>query len=98
MPLFKLPGIHVPHHKNTDKMKAVRMPIPKEVILQMIELASNWNINEIKDAKYAFENRKTNKELWTKTKEKYCDFILDIKKLWDECEEEIGDLRDEIFF
>ena len=32
MPLFKLPGIHVPHHKNTDKMKAVRMPIPKEVI------------------------------------------------------------------
>lgn len=35
MPLFKLPGIHVPHHKNTDKMKAVRMPIPKEVILQM---------------------------------------------------------------
>lgn len=70
----------------------------EEVILQMIELASNWNINEIKDAKYAFENRKTNKELWTKTKEKYCDFILDIKKLWDECEEEIGDLRDEIFF
>lgn len=70
----------------------------EEVILQMIELASNWNINEIKDAKYAFENRKTNKELWTKTKEKYCDFILEIKKLWDECEEEIGDLRDEIFF
>ena len=70
----------------------------EEIILQMIELASNWNINEIKDAKYAFENRKTNKELWTKTKEKYCDFILDIKKLWDECEEEIGDLRDEIFF
>lgn len=35
MPLFKLPGIHVPHHKNTDEMKAVRMPIPKEVILQM---------------------------------------------------------------
>lgn len=70
----------------------------EEIILQMIELASNWNINEIKDAKYAFENRKTNKELWTKTKEKYCDFILEIKKLWDECEEEIGDLRDEIFF
>ena len=70
----------------------------EEVILQMIELASNWNINEIKDTKYAFENRKTNKELWTKTKEKYCDFILEIKKLWDECEEEIGDLRDEIFF
>ena len=70
----------------------------EEVILQMIELASNWNINEIKDARYAFENRKTNKELWTKTKEKYCNFILDIKKLWDECEEKIGDLRDEIFF
>lgn len=35
MPLFKLHGIHVAHHKNTAKMKAVRIKVPNEVIIPM---------------------------------------------------------------
>ena len=35
MPLFKLPGAHVPHHKNTASKQAVKMPVPKEIIMQM---------------------------------------------------------------
>lgn len=35
MPLFKLHGIHVEHHKNTASMPAVRMGIPNEVVIPM---------------------------------------------------------------
>jgi electron transport complex protein RnfC len=31
----KLSGVHVPHRKNTAKMPAVRMPIPKSVTIPM---------------------------------------------------------------
>ena len=36
--------------------------------------------------------------IWKNTKKKYCDFLLEIKQIWDECEEDIGDLKEEIFF
>lgn len=70
----------------------------EEVILQMIELASNWNLEDIKKAELAFKNRKKHKNIWRNTKKKYCDFLLEIKQIWDECEEDIGDLKEEIFF
>lgn len=35
MPLFKLHGVHVEHHKNTASLKAVRMSIPSEVVIPM---------------------------------------------------------------
>lgn len=35
MPLFKLHGVHVEHHKNTASLKAVRMNIPSEVVIPM---------------------------------------------------------------
>lgn len=35
MPLFKLHGIHVAHHKNTATMQAVRIKNPDEVIIPM---------------------------------------------------------------
>lgn len=35
MSLFGLRGVHVPHFKNTASMKAVRMPIPKTVVIPM---------------------------------------------------------------
>lgn len=35
MPLFKLHGVHVEHHKNTASLKAVRMGIPSEVVIPM---------------------------------------------------------------
>ena len=64
----------------------------------MIELASNWNLEDIKKAELAFKNRKKHKNIWRNTKKKYCDFLLEIKQIWDECEEDIGDLKEEIFF
>lgn len=35
MPLFKLHGVHMKHHKNTASMKAVKMGMPSEVIIPM---------------------------------------------------------------
>ena len=35
MPLFKLHGVHVAHHKNTASLKAVAIPTPKEVVIPM---------------------------------------------------------------
>lgn len=35
MSLFRLPGTHVPHHKNTASLKAVKIPTPKEVVIPM---------------------------------------------------------------
>lgn len=35
MALFKLHGVHVPHHKNTANLKAVNIATPKEVLIPM---------------------------------------------------------------
>ena len=35
MPLFKLHGVHVLHHKNTANMKAVKIDTPSEVLIPM---------------------------------------------------------------
>ena len=35
MALFKLHGVHVPHHKNTANLKAVNIDTPKEVLIPM---------------------------------------------------------------
>lgn len=35
MALFKLPGVHVPHHKHTANQKAVNIDTPKEVLIPM---------------------------------------------------------------
>ncbi len=35
MSIFGIRGVHVPHHKHTEKLAAVRMPIPKTVVIPM---------------------------------------------------------------
>lgn len=35
MPLFKLHGVHVPHHKHTANLKAVKIDTPSEVLIPM---------------------------------------------------------------
>ena len=35
MSICGIRGVHVPHHKHTDKLAAVRMPVPKTVVLPM---------------------------------------------------------------
>lgn len=70
----------------------------EEVILQMMVLASNWNHNEIEKAKVAFENCEKDYSTWLNYKEKYYNFFVDIKKLWDDSEEKNTiDTYDELF-
>ena len=60
----------------------------QKVILEMIELASNFSKEDIKKAKNAFELRAQNSEEWNKWKEKYYDYFINIKKIWDSCKNE----------
>ena len=70
----------------------------EEVILQMIILASNWNYNEIENAKIAFEKRANDYSNWLLYKKKYYNFFLDIKKLWDDSKDnKIINTYDELF-
>lgn len=56
----------------------------EEVILQMMILASDWDASKRNKAKRAFENRNSNYDEWLKFKEKYYEFFIKIKKLWDD--------------
>jgi len=55
----------------------------EEVILQMMILASNWNSDELDEAKSAFENREVNYKSWNEIKKKYMKFFIEIKGLWE---------------
>ena len=55
----------------------------EEVILQMIELASNWSSDKIMKAKRAFENLTIDYEGWEKIKYEYLEFFIKIKMLWE---------------
>lgn len=56
----------------------------ESVILQMMILASNWDYNEIENAKEAFNNRENDYITWLNIKKKYYKFFVEIKKLWDD--------------
>ena len=70
----------------------------EEIILQMMQLASNWPTFKVKKAGASFENRKRDKELWQNYKTEYCNFLLDMKKLWEESYQKEGSIKDELFF
>jgi len=56
----------------------------EEVILQMMILASNWDLSKIMEAKRAFENLKRDYESWERIKYEYLEFFVKIKTLWGE--------------
>lgn len=56
----------------------------EEVILQMIILASNWDIDKIKKAIKVFKNLKKDYKEWMKIKYEYLNFFINIKNLWEE--------------
>lgn len=56
----------------------------ESVILQMMILSSNWDHNEIENAKKAFNNRENDYITWLNIKKKYYKFFVEIKKLWDD--------------
>lgn len=55
----------------------------EHVILQMMELASNWDYKKRRYAKKCFNNRKSAYVDWVILKKEYLIFFLDIKKIWD---------------
>jgi tryptophanyl-tRNA synthetase len=55
----------------------------EKVILQMIELASDWSPGKIMEAKRAFENLITDYKGWKKIKYEYLKFFIKIKALWE---------------
>jgi tryptophanyl-tRNA synthetase len=56
----------------------------EEVILQMIILASNWDIDKIRKAIKIFKNLKKDYKEWMKIKYEYLNFFINIKNLWEE--------------
>lgn len=70
----------------------------ESVILQMMILASNWDHNEIENAKNAFNNREQDYITWLNIKKKYYRFFVEIKKLWDDSGEKKSiNTYDELF-
>lgn len=60
----------------------------EEVILQMMILASNWQHNVIVEAKKAYEDKLENYDKWFEFKQKYYNFFIGIKQLWDESKDD----------
>ncbi len=59
----------------------------EHVILQMMELASDWDGEKRKRAAAAFSKaQKADTAPWNSFKQEYLGFILKVKKLWDETE------------
>jgi len=56
----------------------------EEVILQMMSLTSNWEYDDIISATNAFNNKDINYSEWLTYKEKYYNFFVEIKKIWDD--------------
>lgn len=71
--------------------------INEHVIMQMIELASNWNLADINLAQRSFVNRKEDSRNWFKTKREYLNSFLKIKKIWDSSTQELGSVRENIY-
>ena len=70
----------------------------EEIILQMMQLASNWSSSKIKKATESFKKRESDQKSWINYKIEYCDFFLNMKKLWDESYQKEGNIKDELFF
>jgi len=72
----------------------------EHVILQMIELASNWNPEKIKEAQISFKRRKLRPKEWQRFKEEYLNFFLKLKNIWDATASKVKriDIRKKIFY
>ena len=68
------------------------------VILQMIELASNWNSSQIFEAKTAYEKREISRD-WHIIKESYLQFFLSVRKIWNDCKPRVlHSVKSQIFY
>lgn len=71
----------------------------EHVILQMMEVASDWNQLKIKRAKACFDKRKKHYPNWLAMKKEYCRFFLNVKKIWDTTDiNKSKNIRKDIFY
>lgn len=59
-------------------------PKDEKIILQMINLVSDWDLGKINKTNMAF--KEMNKE-WIKFKKEYLEYFIDLKKTWEETED-----------
>lgn len=69
----------------------------EHVILQMMELASDWGSEKLMVAQNAFDSRKDGDGKWLEIKREYLEFFLEIKNLWDKTEKPIDSIRKNIY-
>lgn len=67
------------------------------VVLEMIELASDWSRSKIDAAKSIFSSRENNSKQWQSVKDEYTQTVLDFKRLWESARCEDRTIRDQIF-
>jgi tryptophanyl-tRNA synthetase len=67
------------------------------IILQVMELASNWSNEKIDSAISTYNNRFNDMKKWIEFKQEYLDFFLDAKKVWDSCKRKTLNLRKVIY-
>lgn len=70
----------------------------EEIILQMMQLASNWDSIKVQKAIESFNDREKKPTQWFSYKEEYCKFFLNMKKMWDDSYQKEENIKNEIFF
>jgi len=71
----------------------------EHVILQMMELASDWSPAKIKVAQASFQKRDLFPKKWQSMKKEYLEFFLKLKKVWDKtaADAKVKNIRQKIF-
>lgn len=75
-------------------------PRNEHVVLQMMELASDWNAEKLKRAAAAFAKAGADPSPWVGFKREYLRFILRVKKIWDSTEDRLvsdAEMKRELF-
>ena len=69
-----------------------------KVILEMIQLASDWDTKKIQKAEEYYKNRVKDYQNWKKIKIEYYNFFIKLKKIWESIpDKKIEDPRKKIF-
>lgn len=69
------------------------------VVLQMMEIASNWNTVKINHAKEVFNNLNTDINEWKNLKQEYLDYFLQIKNIWEKNQNnQVFSIKNKLFY
>jgi len=74
-------SVNLGDSENVLKRKILKCnPKDEKIILQMINLVSDWDLKKINNANNAFKERG---EAWLNVKKDYLDYFIKIKKIWE---------------